>query len=92
MKRHKLVRDYVPQHITADGRKCVYHQASEREFQTKLLQKFYEEVKGFLNTTQTEVRKEKLADIYEVCEHLMKGYGIKKEEIRTIKESKKLQF
>ncbi|MDR3168773.1 MAG: nucleoside triphosphate pyrophosphohydrolase [Candidatus Peribacteria bacterium] len=92
MKHDKLVRDHIPQHITADGRKCVYHQASKREFQTKLLQKFYEDVRGFLNATQIADKREKLADLHEVCEHLMDYYGIKKEEIRTLKESKKLQF
>ena len=92
MKHNKLVRDHVPQRITTDGRKCVYRQASDKEFQTKLLQKFYEDVREFLNSTQIEDKKEKLADLHEVCEQLMDSYGIQKEEVRMIKESKRVEF
>ncbi|GHV21334.1 MAG: nucleoside triphosphate pyrophosphohydrolase [Candidatus Peribacteria bacterium] len=92
MKHNKLVRDHLPHHITADGRKCEFHKASDQEFQTKLLQKFFDDVKSFLNATQLEDKKEKLADLHEVCEHLMEWYGIEKEEVRIIKQSKKLQL
>jgi predicted house-cleaning noncanonical NTP pyrophosphatase (MazG superfamily) len=92
MKHNKLVRDAHPASIIADGRKCVYHEASPREYQTKLLQKFYEDVRGFLNATQLEDKKETLADLHEVCEHLMQHYGIEKEEVKHVKQEKEEKF
>ncbi|MDR2190312.1 MAG: nucleoside triphosphate pyrophosphohydrolase [Candidatus Peribacteria bacterium] len=87
-----MVRDATPELIKADGRICSYHAASEREYQKKLLQKFYEDVRGVLNATQWKDKKEKLAELHDTCEALMLHYGFTMEEIVYIRQEKKEKF
>jgi predicted house-cleaning noncanonical NTP pyrophosphatase (MazG superfamily) len=92
MKHNKLVRDAIPHHIKADGRTCSYHEATEREYQTKLLQKFYEDVRGLLNATQLEDKKAKLAELHDTCEALMLHHGFTMEEVMHIRKEKREKF
>jgi predicted house-cleaning noncanonical NTP pyrophosphatase (MazG superfamily) len=92
MKHNKLVRDAHPASILADGRTCVYHEASPREYQTKLLQKFYEDVRGLLNATQLEDKKRRLAELHDSCEELMTQYGVVMSEVVAIRQEVKEKF
>jgi predicted house-cleaning noncanonical NTP pyrophosphatase (MazG superfamily) len=89
MKHNKLVRDAIPELILADGRSCSYHKASQREYQTKLLQKFYEDVRGLLNATQLEDKKLRLAELHDTCEELMVHHGFTMEELFTLRKEKR---
>ncbi len=80
----KLVRDKIPAIIMQDGRKPVYHQASEEEYRTKLLDKLVEEATEFIYAPS----EEELADIVEVLDAIIDLFGFDIEEIENMKMAK----
>lgn len=80
----KLVRDKIPVIIRQDGRKPVYHQASEEEYRTKLLDKLVEEAIEFRSSPSAE----ELADILEVLDAIIDLFGFDIEEIDNTKMAK----
>lgn len=87
MKYNKLVRDNIPEIISARGEECTFHIASTSEYEQKLIEKFAEEVKEF----QEDQSIDEMADIFEVIDAICKLKGIKKEEILKIQEEKRLK-
>ncbi|MBU4116201.1 MAG: nucleoside triphosphate pyrophosphohydrolase [Nanoarchaeota archaeon] len=84
MKYEKLVRDKIPEEITKRGAQSITHIAGDLEYWNKLKDKLQEEVNEFLN----ESNNEELIDILEVIEAICKFKGIKKQELKIIKENK----
>lgn len=80
----KLVRDKIPAIIMQDGRKPVYHQASEEEYRTKLLDKLVEEATEFISAPS----EEELADIFEVLDAIIDLFGFDIEKIDKTKMAK----
>ena len=83
----KLVRDRIPEIISANGEKAVTRVLDEAEFVTALENKLLEEVQE-MRASKAE-RKVEIADIYEVLDALIRAYGFSKEEIMALKEKKR---
>ncbi|MBI2474496.1 MAG: nucleoside triphosphate pyrophosphohydrolase [Candidatus Taylorbacteria bacterium] len=84
MKYNKLVRDNIPEIISAKGGKVVAHIAEETEYWEKLNEKLLEEVKEFLK----EPSVEEMADIQEVLEAIADFKQFTKAEITEAKKQK----
>ena len=83
-KYDKLVRDKIPRILKNQGIEFSCHVASEKEFETKLKKKLFEEIEEFFEDPSSE----ELADIFEVLRSLAKFYGVdifKTYEARTLK-------
>ena len=85
MQHNKLVRDKIPEIIKGQGRRPVFHIASDEEYGRKLVEKLSEEVKEFLESESPV----ELADILEVVEALCKHKNISMEELAKIKIKKR---
>ena len=81
---NKLVRDNILEIISNNNQKSNYHIATDEEYKNKLLEKLQEEVCEFI----TDKNEEKLADIFEVIEHIITAFNFNKEKISEIKEKK----
>ncbi len=68
----KLVRDKIPQIITASGKSCKYRQLSDAEYESALYEKLREELSEFEETPSVE----EAADMYEVLLAMMHHWGL----------------
>jgi predicted house-cleaning noncanonical NTP pyrophosphatase (MazG superfamily) len=87
MKIHnKLVRDRIPEIITANGETPHYHMVHGEELVHLLFTKLVEEAQEVAEArgNQEEVMKE-LADVQEVMESLVNELGLLDEEIEQLK-------
>lgn len=84
MRYDKLVRDAIPETISADGKKPITHIADEREYAKKLEEKLQEEVREFLFAKN----EEEYADILEVLEAIAAFRKLDSNVISRIKEKK----
>lgn len=82
---NKLVRDLIPEIISAQGKKCTTHIAGDEEYEQELLKKLSEEVKEFLEGPC----EEEIADVLEVLDGLVELFGFSHESIERIKGEKK---
>ncbi len=82
---NKLVRDYIPELIKADGQKAAYKVADQEEFLKYLKEKLLEEVNEF---NQVE-KAEELADILEVLIALGHYFNLDLLDIIKIAEKKR---
>lgn len=82
--KSKLVRDNIPDIISASGRKPVTHIATDQEFISALREKLTEEVQEYLNDSTSD----ELADIQEVLNALMEFDGDDIESIRLDKKAR----
>lgn len=83
----KLVRDKIPEIITAKGDMPIIRVLSSREFLEHLSNKLNEEVQEFL----TEGTVEELADIYEVLLAILEHMDITFESFEKLRNQKLLE-
>lgn len=88
---NKLVRDKIPELIESDGKKCVTHILSEKEYITALETKLDEEVAEY----HADKNLEEMANVLEVLRTICiaKGYTLEElEQLRAKKAAKKGEF
>lgn len=83
----KLVRDKIPEIITAKGDSAITRILSDEEFSEALKRKLYEELNEFL----TDGTVEELADIYEVLLALLEHMGFSFESFEELRNRKALE-
>jgi len=81
---NKLVRDLIPEIIQQDGKTPYFHNASGLELEAALKQKLDEEVREF----QESNNPKELADILEVIYTIASFYGIKPDELESMRKQK----
>lgn len=88
---NKLVRDKIPELIESDGKKCVTHILSKKEYITALETKLDEEVAEY----HADKNLEEMADVLEVLRTICiaKGYTLEElEQLRAKKAAEKGEF
>lgn len=88
---NKLVRDKIPELIESDGKKCITHILSEKEYIAALETKLNEEVAEYL----ADKTLEEMADVLEVLRAICiaRGYAFEElEQLRAKKTAKKGGF
>jgi len=85
MKHDKLVRNKIVEIIEVGGKKCKYHVADDREYESRLRDKLFEEVQEFFH----DPSEEEMADINEVLNAIMEHYGIDAYEMETARQAKR---
>ena len=81
---HKLVRDYIPEIIEADGKTCVCETLSDEDYISLLDQKLNEELAEY----QESKSLEELADLLEVIQAVVKARGWTLEELERVRAEK----
>jgi len=81
---NKLVRDKIPELIESDGRKCVTHILSEKEYIAALETKLDEEVAEY----QADKNLEEMADVLEVLRTICIARGYTLEELEQLRAKK----
>ena len=81
---HKLVRDFIPNIIEADGKTCIYETLSDDDYIYLLDQKLNEELTEYQDSKSLE----ELADILEVIQAIVKARGWTLEELERIRANK----
>ncbi|ADL06421.1 nucleoside triphosphate pyrophosphohydrolase [Lacrimispora saccharolytica] len=85
MKRYdKLVRDKIPEIITANGKTAAWRFLTEEEYMEKLEEKLFEEVREY----QEEKSLGELADVMEVLYSICSARGYTKAELEAEREKK----
>lgn len=83
---NKLVRDFIPQMIEADGKKCEVERVEPKQVQMLLEEKMLEEFNEYLEDKNLE----ELADMMEVIFGLAHQLGFTEEDLMR-KRAEKLQ-
>lgn len=81
---HKLVRDFIPNIIEADGKSCIYETLSDEDYIYLLDQKLNEELAEY----QESKSLEELADLLEVIQAVVKARGWALEELEQVRAAK----
>ena len=81
---HKLVRDFIPNIIEADGKICVCETLSGEDYINFLDQKLNEELAEY----QESKSPEELADLLEVMQAVVKARGWTLEELEQVRADK----
>lgn len=81
---NKLIRDKIPDIITAKGEKVETHIADDGEFLEKAKEKISEEVTEFLESEQVE----ELADLLEITYAVAYALGTTEDELNKIRKVK----
>ena len=81
---HKLVRDFIPNIIEADGKSCIYETLSDEDYIYLLDQKLNEELAEY----QESKSLEELADLLEVIRAVVKARGWTVEELEQVRTEK----
>jgi predicted house-cleaning noncanonical NTP pyrophosphatase (MazG superfamily) len=81
---NKLVRDKIPELIESDGRKCVTHILSEKEYIAALETKLDEEVEEY----QVDKNLEEMADVLEALRAICIARGYTLEELEQLRAKK----
>ena len=81
---NKLVRDKIPELIESDGRKCVTHILSEKEYIATLETKLDEEVEEY----QADKNLEEMADVLEALRAICIARGYTLEELEQLRAKK----
>ena len=81
---HKLVRDFIPNIIEADGKTCIYETLSDEDYLCLLDQKLNEELAEY----QESKSLEELADLLEVMQAVVKARGWTLEELEQVRADK----
>ncbi len=85
MQYNKLVRDKIPEIISAKGDNSTWHIADSEEYELKLHEKLREEVDEFLKSED----EEEIAEILEVLDAIITQHEFSKEDIMMAKDFKK---
>lgn len=83
-KYNKLVRDKIPDIVSADGGKATYYILSKEEYIVELDKKLNEEVKEY----QADKSLEEMADVLEVLYAICKARGYAIEELEAKRKEK----
>lgn len=86
---NKLVRDRIPEVISAEGRTYQIETMSDEDYRRALLAKLTEEAAEVANASVDELAVE-LADLQEVIDAVMKTYDIDPETVRAIQDQRRL--
>ena len=81
---NKLVRDKIPEIISADNRKAVTRILDDKEYLNELNKKLKEEVSEYFEDNNVE----ELADIVEVIHGILNAKNVKLEEFENIRKAK----
>ncbi len=81
---NKLVRDRIPQIITADGKKANTRILSDKEYLTELIKKLAEEAKELAEDPSVE----ELADVKELTIAIREALGIQAGELEEVRRKK----
>ena len=81
---HKLVRDFIPNIIEADGKSCIYETLSDEDYIYLLDQKLNEELAEY----QESKSLEEMADLLEVMQAVVKARGWALEELEQVRAAK----
>lgn len=84
---NKLVRDKIPELIESDGKKCVTHILSEKEYIAALETKLDEEVAEY----QADKNLEEMADVLEVLRAICIARGYTLEELEQLRAKKAVE-
>ena len=84
---NKLVRDRIPEIITANGEVPVTRVLDDKEYKEELEKKLYEEYQEVLGATGKD-RVEELADMLEIMKYLARLENSTIEEVTTIAQEK----
>lgn len=85
MEQGKLVRDNIPQIITADGKKPITRILGQEEYLQELDRKLDEEVAEY----QSDKSLEEMADVLEVLLAICEARGHSVEELMAVREEKR---
>lgn len=88
-KWNKLVRNKIPQNLTAKGINAQFSILQDEEYKKALNEKLLEEANEVVNSETREELTEEIADLMEVMETIIKDRNISLEEIKKVKEEKK---
>ena len=81
---NKLVRDRIPEIITANGGESVTHIATDEEYRQKAIEKLQEELAEFLESKDPE----ELADLLEITYAVAESLGVNEVELDAIRLKK----
>lgn len=81
---NKLVRDKIPELIESDGKKCVTHILSEKEYIAALETKLNEEIAEYL----ADKTLEEMVDVMEVLRAICIARGYAFEELKQLRAKK----
>lgn len=88
IKYNKLVRDNIPDIITASGKECDYDILDDRDYVVKLKEKLIEEAREVVTAVDTDEIIRELADVLEIVDAIESHYSIDHSEVIKIKEQK----
>ena len=93
MQSHnKLVRDFIPRIILAEGKQCFWNTIENQEdYRRQLRMKLLEETKELINAKSHKNIREELADIYELILTIGKEYDISLDKINLERINKKIE-
>lgn len=85
---NKLVRDFIPAIIEADGKSCTTRTLNEKEYKNALKTKLTEEVDECLQAEDRAEVVEELADILELIHALAEVNGSSFSEVERVRKEK----
>ncbi|GAB3840295.1 nucleoside triphosphate pyrophosphohydrolase [Hymenobacter jeollabukensis] len=88
MEYCKLIRDFIPDIISASGRRCETRVLGEQAYQDALREKLVEEALEVKSAPLAELAIE-LADVLEVIAALATAHGIRMEEIQQLQAARR---
>jgi len=86
---NKLVRDFIPDVIRANGDIPKTRVLRSAEYKKKLLEKLNEEVQELTESNSKQAFIEEFADVVEVLHALKNAYGVDQKDINTVRRKKK---
>ncbi len=87
MHYDKLVRDKIPEIISAQGRTPLFHEIGVEEYGSRLVDKLREEVEEFARDRNAE----ELADILEVIKALCLYHGLDPIDVEALRVKKEYE-
>lgn len=89
IKYHKLVRDRIPERVSAKHERVVYANLGSREILQLLTGKLIEEAQELIAAEGADATAEELADVYEVLRGMMHQAGVEEQRVVEIANSKR---
>ena len=90
MKYDKLIRDKIPEIISASGKVATVETMSEIECRAALLTKLVEEAREVQEAMPEEITTE-LADVLEVVDSIARAFGIEADEIQKVQAQRRAE-
>jgi predicted house-cleaning noncanonical NTP pyrophosphatase (MazG superfamily) len=89
IKYHKLVRDGIPERISAKHERVVYANLRQEQILQLLTGKLIEEAQELISAEGQDATAEELADVYEVLRGMMHQAGVDEDRVVEIANSKR---